>query len=324
MGHWHTLRFDFTAMASPCSLQMDGQDERAMQQAANAAIAEVRRIEHKFSRYREDSIISRINQAAGLAPVAVDAETADLLAFADQLWTLSDGLFDITSGVLRHAWDFKTAQLPQPARLQSLLRRVGWHKVERESHEDRPHVRLQDKGMELDFGGFGKEYATDRAAAILQQQGFNHALVNLGGDLHALGGRGLPEVAGKPWRIDIQHPRPDVAQPDAPLVMLPLTRGGLATSGDYERFFIHDGQRYCHILNPQTGWPVAQLQSVSVLAASTTAAGALSTIAMLKGEQAPAWLEAQQARFLAVQHDGTVVRSTTTHLSFTSTTRSSP
>ena len=305
MSRWRTLRFDFQAMASPCSLQIDGRDEPAMRRAASAAIAEVQRIEHKFSRYREDSIVSQINHNAGLDPVAVDDETHSLLAFADQLWTLSDGLFDITSGVLRRAWDFKAAQLPRPEVLQGLLDQVGWQRVEREG----PWVRLDKPGMELDFGGFGKEYAADRAAAVLQSHGMHHALVNLGGDLHALGERRISGLAGTAWQIAIQHPRASEAQPDATLAVLSLARGGLATSGDYERYFIHQGRRYCHVLNPFTGWPVTHLQSISVLAPTTTAAGALATIAMLKGAQARPWLEAQGARYLMVDHRGERLQS---------------
>ena len=128
MKRWRTLRFDFQAMASPCSIQLDGQDEPAMRHAAAEAITEVQRIEHKYSRYREDSIVSRINQFAGGAVVDVDAETADLRGFAHSLWLMSDGLFDITSGVLRQAWDFRAARLPEPAVLQAVLARVGWDK----------------------------------------------------------------------------------------------------------------------------------------------------------------------------------------------------
>lgn len=308
MSRWRTLRFEFQAMASPCSLQMDGRDEAVMRRAAAEAIAEVQRIEHKFSRYRATSVISRINRAAGLDAVDTDAETTGLLDFAQALWSLSDGLFDITSGVLRHAWDFRNARLPVPATLNTALSRVGWQHLERSGHE----VRLTLPGMELDFGGFGKEYAADRAAAVLQGHGIAHALVNLGGDLHALGQRGLPELEGTPWQIEIQHPRPEPEQPNAPLALLPLARGGLATSGDYERFFIQEGRRYCHVLSPHTGWPVSHWQSVSVLAANTITAGALSTIAMLKGSDAIAWLQAQGVRYLAVQHDGQVLHNATT------------
>jgi len=305
MSCWRSLRFEFTAMASPCSLEMDGQDERAMRQAAAAAIAEVQRIEQKFSRYNPDSIISRINRAAGGGAVEVDEETGGLLDFAESLWNLSDGLFDITYGVLRRAWDFKKTALPQTCVLNEALACVGWKNVVRNGM----YIQLTRPGMELDFGGFGKEYASDRAALVLQNHGIAHALVNLGGDLHALGERGLTELKNAPWEIAIQHPRPEGAEPQASLARLSLARGGLATSGDYERFFFHEGQRYCHVLNPLTGWPVSHWQSVSVLATNTTTAGALCTIAMLKGAQAIDWLNAQNVRYLAVRQDGQVVRS---------------
>lgn len=304
MSQWRTLRFDFRAMAGPCSLLIDGTDEPAMRLAANAAIDEVRRIEAKYSRYREDSILSRINRAAGIDWTEVDDETSGLLDFAHQLWLLSDGLFDVTSGILRQAWDFKAQRLPEEATVERLLDRVGWSQVTRDGRR----IRLEKPGMELDFGGFGKEYAADRAAAVLHSHHIGHALVNLGGDLHALNGRGLPHLAGQSWQIDIQHPRPDLLSPRKPLASLSLTRGGLATSGDYERFFVHDGQRYCHVLNPRTGWPVNHVQSVSVLAANTTAAGALSTIAMLKGQQAQAWLDQQSAHYLLVDRYGQLHR----------------
>lgn len=302
MSRWRSLCFEFTAMASPCSLQLDGQDERALREAAAAAIADVQRIEQKFSRYTDDSIVSRINRSAGKEAIDLDAETAGLLDFAHSLWALSGGLFDITSGVLRRVWDFRAGKLPEPEALQKLLTTIGWQHVERRGQQ----VRLALPGMELDFGGFGKEYAVDRAAAVLLNHGVQHALVNLGGDLHALGERGLPDLCGAPWSVHIQHPRAPAADKAKPLAVLPLARGGLATSGDYERFFTVDGIRYCHVLNPHTGWPVSHWQSVTVLATNTTTAGALTTIAMLKGSDAIPWLEAQGVRYLAVQHDGRV------------------
>lgn len=274
-----------------------------MRRAAKAAIAEVQRIEHKFSRYRGGSVVSRINLAAGAGALEVDAETLGLLDFAQALFVQSDGLFDITSGVLQSAWDFKNATLPKESQLQALLPLVGLQHLERQGRK----VRLTQPGMALDFGGFGKEYAADRAAAVLQQHGLEHALVNLGGDLHALGGRGLPELQGTAWQIDMAHPRPDATHPKN-LAVLALSRGGLATSGDYERFFVQEGKRYCHVLNPHTGWPVSHWQSVSVLASNTTTAGAATTIAMLKGPNAIGWLQSQNLRYLAVQHDGQVLR----------------
>lgn len=306
-------------MASPCEIVVEAKatDEALMQAALAAAIAEVKRIETTYSRYRPDSIISRINQAAGREAVAVDAEMWGLLDFADQLWRLSEGLFDITSGVLRRVWDFRAPvpRLPRSDDIAALLPLVGWAQVQRCALPDATptavgSVYLPQAGMELDIGGFGKEYAVDRAAAVLAAHGLRHALVNLGGDLYALGTHGLPELAGQPWQVAIAHPRPSATATTTvnSIATLPLQQGALTTSGDYERFFEHQGQRYCHILHPHTGWPVQYWQSISVLAPTASASGALSTIAMLKGETALAWLQAQQVRYLAIQHDGAVFR----------------
>ena len=287
-----SLRYDFTAMASPCEMVLEGRNEEALGRAAEAAIAEVRRFEAKFSRYLPDSVVSLINAGAGNQSIEVDAETASLLDFAAQLWSISDGAFDPTSGVLRRVWDFRKARVPSQEELDAILPLIGWQHVEREGNR----VRLPRAGMELDFGGFGKEYAVDRAAAILQEHEVQHALVNLGGDIHALG-------EGEPWQIAIERPRPNG---EGPLATISLSRGGLATSGDYERYFEQDGKRYCHILDPRTGWPVAHWQSVTVVAANTTAAGAMATVAMLKvdGDE---WLRQQGAKFLAVNARGEVI-----------------
>ena len=304
MNSWSSLRFDFSAMAAPCSIQVDGCEESVMQRAAQAAIEEIRRIEHKYSRYRDDSVVGQLARAAGQDALCVDAETASLLDFAHQLWLMSDGLFDVTSGVLRQAWDFKAVRLPEPDRLKQVLQLTGWEKVQWRS----PMIRLPIAGMEIYLGGFGKEYAVDQAARVLLSRGIGHALVNLGGDIHVLGPRGLPGLADDSWHISIQHPRPPADDQTAVLASLPVRQGGLATSGDYERYFEKDGVRYCHILDPRTGWPVSHWQSVSVMAANTTTAGALSTIAMLKGPDALEWLDAQGASYLAVRHDGRLYR----------------
>ena len=299
-----TLLFEFRAMGGPCSFHLRGTTGSHAELAARKAIAEVQRIEAKFSRYLEDSVVSRINRAAGQSAVEVDDETRQLLMFADQLWRQSDGLFDITSGVLRRAWDFSAGALPSPQQLAEARSRIGWERVQ----FDGERVRLVETGMEIDFGGFGKEYAADRAAFVLREAGVQSALVNLGGDLHALD---VPSGEQRPpWSIDIQHPRPPATQPLARIAHASLKQGGLATSGDYERFIEVDGRRYCHILNPLTGWPVSVHQSISVLAPNATAGGALTTIAMLKEEGAIDWLQSQGASYLAVGRDGQVSTNT--------------
>lgn len=283
-------------MASPCSIRIETRDERTANIAACAAIDEVRRIEMKYSRYLSSSVVSKINQAAGLEAVKVDAETADLLQFADRLFQTSDGLFDATSGVLRQAWNFKTNHLPSAAQVSHAAALIGWAELQLKSRS----IRLPRIGMELDFGGFGKEYAADRAAAMLKKHAVAHALVNLGGDVHALGCHGLPDQAGQAWNVQVQHPR----EANAILAGIEVYGGGMATSGDYERYFELDGKRYCHVLNPLTGRPVHYWQSITVLAPNTTLAGAISTVAMLKEETGLAWLDSQQVSYIAVDHQG--------------------
>ncbi len=281
-------------MASACEVVLAAADEAQGLAWAKAAIDEVVRIETTYSRYRPDSIVSRINASAGAAPVECDDETVALLDHAQALYDSSDGLFDITSGVLRRAWDFKSARKPGDAELNAVRALIGWPRVERRGR----HIRLPQAGMEIDFGGFGKEYAADRAGAILLQRGATHGYVNLAGDMRVIGAR--PD--GTPWRMGIQHPR----QRDQLLATLPVSQGGLATSGDYERYFEIDGQRYCHILDARSGQPVTHWQSISVLAPLAVLAGNCCTIAMLKQEQALGFLEASGMNYLAVDRHGAI------------------
>lgn len=280
-------------MACDGEVRVVGDDEPSVRAAAQQAIAEVRRVEAKYSRYRADSVISRINVAAGgAAPVAVDPETDALLDLADRLHAASGGRFDVTSGVLRRAWDFRSTRIPSRSEIAALLPMVGWQHVARAPGA----VRLSRPGMEIDFGGIGKEYAADRAAAVLLEAGARGGFVNLGGDIRVAG----PRADGTPWRFAIRHPR-DAA---AFVTEVELGAGALATSGDYERCIVVDGRRYAHVLDANTGWPVHDWASVSVVAASCTAAGALATLAMLAGSDAPALLSAQGSWFMVVDAAG--------------------
>ena len=289
-----TFRIPFFAMGSACEVVLACEDEAEAMRHTEEAFAEVQRIEHKYSRYRADSVVSRINAAAGGQAVECDGETVSLLDYADALHKSSGGLFDITSGVLRRAWDFKAGVLPTPEALAAARSRIGWHKVERDGR----CVRLSEPGMELDFGGFGKEYAADRAATLLASAGARHGYVNLAGDMRVIG----PKPDGQPWMIGIQDPR----QKGALIATLPVYQGGLATSGDYERFFELDGQRYCHVLDPNTGWPVTHWRTVSVLAPLAVVAGNCSTIAMLRQADGLAFLEASGMDYLAVDQHGAI------------------
>jgi thiamine biosynthesis lipoprotein len=288
------FNFEFQAMASRCEVRLYAPDEPTARSWANAAIAEVRRIETKYSRYRDDSITTAINRAAGRDAVMVDEETAGLIDFGAALHAQSEGRFDLTSGVLRRAWDFKSGRLPSQQQLDAVLPLIGWSQVQWSGAQ----VRLPRSGMEIDFGGIGKEYAADRAGAILLERGAVHGLVNLGGDVRVIG----PTADGSPWRVAVQDPR---GSPGQTLARLDVASGALATSGDYERYMLVDGRRYCHVMDPRSGWPVNSWQSVSVVAPLAIAAGACATIAMLQPVQpALAFLQSQGVRYLAIDADG--------------------
>lgn len=288
-------RFSFTAMGAPCELRLYAATEEQARKVRVSAEAEVLRLESKYSRYREDSLTTRINRSAGDARgVEVDEETAGLLDYAQTAYQQSDGLFDITSGVLRRAWDFKLGIIPDAAKLASVLALVGWHRL----RWQRPRVVLPVAGMELDFGGFVKEYAADCGAKLCREQGIRHGLVELGGDIAVIG----PHPDGAPWQVGIQHPR----YPQSAIAQIALDRGAIASSGDYERYFEREGRRYCHILNPLTGWPAEGLQAVSVVAEQCLVAGTTSTIAMLKGEGGARWLDGVGLPYLCIAGDGAI------------------
>jgi len=283
-------------MAAENEIQVHDRDPLRARAAADLAIAEVARIEAKYSRYLAQSVVSRINGAAGGEAVAIDEETWKLLVFAGECYEQSGGLFDATSGVLRRAWRFNSGVVPTEERLQALLPLVGWKRVELA----RDTVRLPLRGMELDFGGFGKEYAVDRAARVMREAGVGSGLVNLAGDLAILG----EQPDGSPWQVGIRHPR----EHGVLLATLPVDSGAIATSGDYERFLEVDGVRHCHVLDPRTGRSAQGFRSVTVHAPSCLIAGAASTVAMLKGREAGlAWLDSLALAFLAVLDDGALV-----------------
>ena len=273
-------RYPFPAMGSRCEIRLYASSEEPAATCARAAIADVLRLEAKYSRYRDDSVTAAINRvAAAGGAVDVDAETATLLDYAATCFEQSDGLFDLTAGILREAWRAERRELPGTDALQRLLARVGWSKV----RWHRPRLAFGVSGMEIDFGGVVKEYAADRAATLCAQAGFRHGLVDLGGDIKIVG----PHPDGTPWVVGIQHPR----NPEAVMATLDLFHGAIATSGDYERFVEIDGRRYSHILSPRTGMPVNGLAGVSVAAPECIVAGSATTIAMLMEDRGPEWLD---------------------------------
>jgi thiamine biosynthesis lipoprotein len=270
----------FNAMASPCEVHVADADHETAERVFQAVREEAQRIERKYSRYLSGNVVDRINTASG-ASVVVDDETAGLLTYASRLFELSGGLFDITSGVLRKVWRFDgPGRLPSRSAVRKAMRHVGWQRVKWQ-----PPKFTLEAGMEIDFGGIGKEYAVDRAGALAREI-WPHCLLNFGGDLLA-SGLGIDRGG---WTVGVEG----LCAANLPAKSIRLTLGALATSGDARRYLLDGGKRYGHILDPRTGWPVEGApRSVTVAAPTCTQAGMLATFAMLHGGGAEAFLDAQ-------------------------------
>lgn len=280
-NNWHGT---FKAMASPCEVIIETDDHNEAEQIVKVVTAEAWRIEQKFSRYRDDNITYKINTSNGEA-IEVDDETARLLDFSDQLFQMSDGMFDVTSGVLRKAWRFdQSDNIPDQHQIDELLPIIGWDKVS----WNNPDLKLVT-GMEIDLGGVGKEYAVDRCAQLVREISRASVLINLGGDIAISDAR----VDGARWTIGRLS-----SDPSAPIGVIKLKQGALATSGDEHRYLEKNGKRYCHVLNPKTGWPVEDPpHTISVTAPTCIEAGMLSTLALLQGSKAEEFLKAQEVPY---------------------------
>ena len=281
-GHSYIGRFQ--AMASDCEVLIDCDNGFLAKQMISAVFIEAKRIEKKFSRYLEGNVVDKINNSNG-DQICLDDETSLLVDFAHQCYQLSAGLFDVSSGVLRRVWRFDgSANIPLDTQIKTLLPLIGLDKLAWHS----PYLTLP-KGMELDFGGIGKEYAVDCCLAkALQVNSEQPILLNFGGDLICNQAR----KNGNAWHVGIER----VGGGEAALIK--LKRGALATSGDARRYLLKAGKRYSHILNPQTGYPIIDApRSITVAAESCIEAGLLSTIAMLQGDQAQNFLVEQQIQY---------------------------
>ena len=260
MGGWGLVRF------------VDDRGLAAAEALARRAMDEAERIERKYSRFLETSLVARINRAAGRTSVAVDAETLLLVEKALDLARRTGGAFDPTVGVLRRAWRWREKHVPLQSELDALLPLVD-HRAVAVSHGT---VMLARAGMELDLGGVGKEYAVDRVARLLDEDGVESAIVNLSGDVACVRARG----DGRPWRIGVLDPRD---RQRCRFSVRLACGGGIASSGDYERFFVVDGCRYHHLLDARTGWPARGVAGTTVVAASAFEAGLAATAAFLLG-----------------------------------------
>lgn len=267
-------RVTFRALGTECEIQYSTPDVATGQAFATAAVAWVNAFEAKYSRFRPDSLISRINDAAGLDWVEVDADAEHIFALADQIFTLTRGTIDPTMLPLLRLWNWKAQppRIPTDYEVANALRMVGWPRVLRAPGR----IKLPDAGMGLDLGGFGKEYAVDCVAALAAARGVTNVLVDFGHDVSAAG---APPDAPC-WMVGVENPD----KLGASLMALALSGRGVASSGNGIRCFTIDGRRYGHIIDPRDGQPVWNgVSQVTVVANSCLEAGLLSTAAVVHG-----------------------------------------
>ena len=252
-------------------------DTAAVLDALRAARDSVRLVDSLMSVFRPASELSRVNAAAGGPAVAVSAQTMRVLLLAREYWRLSGGAFDPTVGPLVAAWGFHGEQgrVPPAAEVDSLRGLVGYGAVELDSI--RHTVRLPRPGMQLDLGGIAKGYALDLARAALRGAPVRGGMLDLGGNVLVFGQP--PASEGQRWRIGVAHPRRDGRL----LGVVELDSGAVATSGDYEHFYVIGGVRYAHLIDPRSGRPARGVMSATVVGPRGERSDGLSAALYLAG-----------------------------------------
>jgi thiamine biosynthesis lipoprotein len=267
------------SMGSTLTVTVVTDDELGAKAAAEEVFDEFARLEQLMSTWIAGSDVSRINGAAGIGPVPASAEVREVLTMARQMSELTSGRFDVTFGALSGLWKFDHDQdnlLPDMRDVRKRLPLVDYRAVQID--DTAGTVFLARNGMSLHLGGIGKGYAIDRAAAMLRRRGLRNFMVQNGGDIYVAGMRD-----GRPWRLAIQDPR---GAANRPFAELNLSDGTFSTSGDYERYFVKNGRRYHHILDPATGAPARGARSVTIVSNLAVIADALSTGVFIMGPAA--------------------------------------
>ncbi len=280
-------------MGTTVSVELWHEEAAAGRAAADEVMAEYHRVNALLSTYITDSVLSHINREAHAAPVVIDAEVYALLERALEMSRLSDGAFDITFDSVGHHYDFRAGRVPDDDERETGLATLDWRLVRLDP--ERSTVEFAAEGVRLNLGGIGKGYAIERGAEILRARGIEHALLNAGGDSRVVGDR-----RGQPWVVGIRDPR----DRDRVVARLPLVDEAISTSGDYERYFEHEGARHHHILDPFSGRPAEGVRSATVIGPDATLADALSTTVFVLGVERGMRLVAGLDGYEAVIVDG--------------------
>jgi thiamine biosynthesis lipoprotein len=268
------------SMGSEVQVSVWTADETSAAAACEAVFAEFARLEDLLSNWRDGSDVLRVNAAAGKHPVPVGTEIRDVLQTSRRISESTGGKFDVTFAALSGVWQFdyqnKDNSIPPHAEIERRRKLIDYRQLEVDEQAGTAFLRRE--GMVVGLGGIGKGYAVDRARDILRRRGFRDFLIQFGGDIYAAGHRG-----DRPWRLGIRDPR---GPSDRIFAAMELSDSTFSTSGDYERFFIRDGRRYHHIIDPATGEPARESRSVTIVTDSATIADGLSTGVFILGPDA--------------------------------------
>ena len=262
-------------MGSAVELKFYSPNEELFHQVVDACVQRTREIDHLFSNYRDDSVLAQVNRNAGLRPVSVPGEFLRLTQASVKYSELTDGAFDITVGSLFELWraETKAGRLPSRSQILHALECTGFRKIKID--EVKSQVFLEGDCVRLDFGAIGKGYAVDEMVRIARESGITRGLVNFGGNIYAMN----PPAGKKFWDVGVRKP----GSGSEIISKLDLVNRAVATSGDYERYFEHDGKRYSHIIDPRAGWPVEDLTSVVAVSGTATQADVFSTAVSVLG-----------------------------------------
>ncbi len=267
-------RVDDGIMGTRIVVELWDEDGVHANQAIDAVMDEMRRIDESMSVYKSTSEVSKVNAEAAQHPVKLTKELFDLLQQAVEFSKITDGAFDITYASVGYMYDFRKHIKPTEAQIAQALPGVNYrHLIFDQKNQT---IKFFQPGMRIDLGGIAKGYSVDCGIHILQARGIKHALVTAGGDSRIIGDR-----FGKPWVVGIRHP--DDA--NRVIAKIPLVDTALSTSGDYERFFDEDGVRYHHIIDPKTGHSASKVRSATIIASTATRTDGLSKTAFVLGPE---------------------------------------
>src|SRR5215468_10580257 len=261
-------------MGTRCYVEVWAEDPEKGNDAIDAVMAELRRIDDLMSHYKPESELSQINQYANQRPVQVDKELFDLIKLSTHFSQITEGAFDITYASVGYLYNYPKHIHPSDAQIKAKLPAVNWRNLLLD--EEHHSVRFEHPGMRIDLGGIGKGYAVDRGIEILKARGVARALVTAGGDSRIIGDR-----MGKPWLVAIRHPD----NSNKVVTRIPLSDSAVSTSGDYERYFDEGGVRYHHIIDPHTGHSASKVRSATILAPTATQTDGMSKTAFVLGPE---------------------------------------